>query len=324
MKRARTFGKLEAGWYGDPSHPVHHLFTRRAILVTGKGGVGKTTVAAGLARAAAEAGKRVLAAEVSFEPQSTSPLARALGTTLFAEEPQSLAPNLQGVMLTPHAGHLSFLRDTLPMRMLADAAMKAAAVRRFLLAAPTLAEMGILYRMLDLLRRTRSDGEVEHEVMVVDLPATGHALGLAQIPDAIVDVIHSGPIHDAVQEGLKLLRDPAKTTSVVVTLPEILPVSEAIELVLHIHTHRIPFSQIVLNRVPHDPFTVDERAAIDALVQDKVRMLGARRLPRIDHARHAVVRLRDEHGLDVRTVPEMGERGDVSREVAAALLGGPA
>jgi anion-transporting ArsA/GET3 family ATPase len=299
---------------------VRELLSRRAILITGKGGVGKTTITAGLARAGVELGKRVLATEVSYEPDATSPLGEALGGHELGEEPVRISERLHGALLTPHAGHLQFLRDSLPVRMLADAALKSAAIRRFLLAAPTLPEMGILYRILDLLRQKQSDGSPKWDVLLVDLPATGHALGLAQIPGAIVDVIRSGPIHTAVSDGLTVLRDPKQTTSIVVTLPETLPVSEAIELARGITTHHVPLHGVVLNRVPPDPFTEAERAALAALRLDEMRMLGARRVPRIERARAARVRL-DELGLPVHSVPELGIVKDVPAAVARALRG---
>lgn len=299
---------------------VRSLLSRRAVLITGKGGVGKTTVTAGLARAGTELGKRVLATEVSYEPDSTSPLGEALGGVKLSEEPIRIGDNLFGALLTPHAGHLQFLRDSLPMRMLADAALKSAAIRRFLLAAPTLPEMGILYRILDLLRKRQSDGAPLYDVILVDLPATGHALGLAQIPGAIVDVIRSGPIHTAVSEGLTMLRDKKQTTSIVVTLPETLPVSEAIELAHGITTHHVPLHGLVLNRVPPDPFTERERAALAAMQLDEMRMLGARRVPRIERARAARTRL-DQLKLPVHSVPELGVVKDVPGAVANALRG---
>lgn len=299
---------------------VQSLLSRRAVLITGKGGVGKTTVTAGLARAGVEMGKRVLATEVSYEPDSTSPLGEALGGVKLGEAPIRVSEGLYGALLTPHAGHLQFLRDALPMRMLADAALKSAAIRRFLLAAPTLPEMGILYRILDLLRQTQSDGSPLYDVLLVDLPATGHALGLAQIPSAIVEVIRSGPIHTAVSEGLTMLRDTKQTTSIVVTLPETLPVSEAIELAHGIQSHKVPLHGLVLNRIPHDPFTERERHALAAMQLDEMRMLGARRVPRIERARAARLRL-DQLSLPVHSVPELGLVRDVPAAVASALRG---
>jgi anion-transporting ArsA/GET3 family ATPase len=143
--------------------------------------VGKTTVAASLARFAAAQGKRVLVSEIATEGATTSPLADALGIDRFSEQPQEIAPNLKMTLLAPNLGHQRFLRDVLPMNILADAAMRSAAIRRFLAAAPTFPEMGVLYRLLDLVRAKRKDGSFEHEMIIVDLPATGH--GGARAPD---------------------------------------------------------------------------------------------------------------------------------------------
>jgi len=293
---------------------VHDLLTRRTLLVNGKGGVGKTTVAAALAHLAAGMGKRVLVAEIAADARAASPLARALGHPSLDEEPARVAPNLSAVVLTPAAGHVRFLRETLPVGKLADLALRTAAIRRFLHAAPTLSEMGVLYRLLDLVRATRAGGEPEHELVVVDLPATGHALGLAQVPTTILQVIHAGPIAAAVREGLAMLRDGARTTSVVVTLPERLPVSEASELVAGLRRHEIPFGGVVLNRVPRDPFVGEERAAVDALVKGRA-LLGMRTLPRLDGARAALARLR-ELSLPVSLLDEVASEGPLALALA--------
>jgi len=300
---------------------IDELLRRRVLLVTGKGGVGKTTVAASLGRAAAAAGKRVLVAEISYEsPRDaeeasatiTSPLAGAFGLGTFADEPRLIEGTLYGARLSPLAGHLAFLRDTLPVRLLADAAMKSAAVRRFFHAAPTLAELGIVYRLLGLVKD-------KWDVIVCDLPATGHALALAQVPQTLADVLRAGPIHAAAQEGLALFRDPQRTTSVLVTLPEPLPVSEALELHEGLHKLSVDCSLVVLNRVPPNPFSAAERAAVERIVPDRMRMLGARRIPRIDRASSAQDRLARELKLPVRVLHEMD--ADVIARIARELGG---
>ena len=81
------------------------LLPLRAVLVTGKGGVGKTTVAASLALFAAQCGKRVLVAEIADEDATTSALADALGAAKITEEPWEIAPNLRVVALATTLGH---------------------------------------------------------------------------------------------------------------------------------------------------------------------------------------------------------------------------
>jgi arsenite/tail-anchored protein-transporting ATPase len=290
------------------------------VLVTGKGGVGKTTVAVSLSRFFAAQGKRVLCTEIGAEGAEVSPLADALGADRLGEQPVEVAPNLHGLLLTPTLGHQKFLRDVLPIKLLADAAMRSAAIRRFLAAAPTFPEMGVLYRLLDLVRKRRRDGSFEHEMIVVDLPATGHALALAQIPASLLRVIPSGPIAQAVREGLDLLTDPEKTGAVVVTLPETLPVSEAIELSRAIEHHRIPLSYVFVNRVPFDPFTSEERDAVRRLLEGHAPVLGERSLERIDRARVALARLGREIQVPLVALQDVWLEGPRLAEEMASMM----
>lgn len=294
--------------------PQSRLLPLRAILVTGKGGVGKTTVAVSLARFVAAQGKRVLVTEIGSEGQTTSALADALGVGKITDEPREVSPGLSLAALDPALGLTRFLRDVLPMKILADAAMKAGAVRRFFAAAPTFPEMGVLYRLLDLVRTKRRDGSFEHETIIVDLPATGHALALAQIPASLLRVIPTGPIAAAVKEGLALLTDATRTGAVVVTLPETLPISEALELAAGIRAHEIPLAQIFVNRVPFDPFDAEEHAIVDRLIAGRQAMLGVRSLERIQRSRGALERISAAVDVPIATLQDVWF--DQSRQVA--------
>jgi anion-transporting ArsA/GET3 family ATPase len=297
------------------------LLPLRAVLVTGKGGVGKTTVAASLARFAAQNGKRVLVTEIANEDATSSALADAMGVEKITDQPKEIAPNLRLAALAPVLGHQRFLRDVLPIKLLADAAMRTGAIRRFFSAAPTFPEMGVLYRLLDLVRQKHKDGSFEHEMIIVDLPATGHALALAQIPASLLKVIPTGPIAAAVREGLELIMDPARTGAVVVTLPETLPVSEAIELVHGIHQHEIPLAHVFVNRVPFDPFSDEEREAIRALLEGRPPTLGERTLERIDRARVALTRIAGAiREVPIATLQDVWLDGPRLSEEVASLM----
>ena len=303
---------------------MKELLPLRAVLVTGKGGVGKTTVAASIARYLAASGRRVLAAEIAGggadEEDVTSALAGALGAERITEEPREIASNLWLGAISATAGHTKFLRDVLPVKMLADAAMKSGAIRRFLSAAPTFPEMGVLYRLLDLQRTKRRDGSFLYDTIVCDLPATGHALALAQIPESLLRVISSGPIANAVREGLAFLLDPKQVGGVIVTLPETLPVSEAIELARGVKEHKIPLSRVILNRVPFDPFDANERAFLSGALEGKGPVLGVRTLERIDRARVALDRLRASVEVPVQVMHEMMHEGPkVAAEMASLI-----
>ncbi|WNG53063.1 ArsA family ATPase [Archangium minus] len=302
------------------------LWERRALLVSGKGGVGKTTLAAALARAAVAAGRKVLLAEVEVAPEDKdvpSPLASLVGTRASGSHVTEVSPGLSFVRLSPLEGQRLFLQDVLPMRMMADAAMRTRALRRFLEAAPALREMGILYQMLHFIRRTRPDGSPLYPLCILDLPATGHALAIAALPDTLLSVMPVGPIGRAVREGLTLLRDPRLTGALLVTLPEPLPVSETLELSTAIQRHRIPIAAGVLNRMPDNPFSPDGRAAVERLLDTHGPHLGQRALGRLDRARDAQARLAGNLPAPLLTIPELPVTGTELVERIATHLARP-
>ncbi len=289
---------------------VDALWERRALLISGKGGVGKTTVAAALARAAVNAGKRVLLAEVelggaSEGPESPSPLAALVGARMSGAQVTPVSERLSFVSLSAIEGQRQFLQDILPLKVMADAAMRMRALRRFLEAAPALREMGVLYQMLHLIRLTRGDGSAQHPLCILDLPATGHALALAALPDTLLSVMPGGPIGRSVREGMELLRDPALTGTVLVTLPEPLPVSETLELASAIGRHGIPLAAGVLNRMPDNPFSPDGRDAVRRLLEAHGPHRGQRALGRLDRARTAQARLEANFPAPLLTLPEL-------------------
>jgi anion-transporting ArsA/GET3 family ATPase len=309
----------------EPADSASHLLARvrrRLIIVTGKGGVGKTAVTAALARAYARAGKRVLAAEIVPSAEEPSQLHEFLGGPPPEEEPSLVSDGLWVALLTPSRGHLKFLQDTLPIRVLADAAMRSQALRKFLSAAPGFSDMGVMYGMLDLLRRPHPNGDPMFEICVVDSPATGHALALAQIPEFLTRVIPRGPIFRAASEGVRILTDPSITACVVVTLPETLPVTEALDLEKGLAKHGLAVSAIVLNRVPQDPFSVEERAALDAMLGDGApSVFGQRELRRIERAEAALALLRARHPQPPELLVEVEGTGEDVAARLASLLG---
>jgi len=150
------------------------IFSKRAILLTGKGGVGRTTVAAALAIAAAKQGKRVLVAEVGEPDLDHSPLAAIFGQKTLPKEPIALAEGISGVMIWSRMGHERFLKRVVPVPTLVRAALRSGALRKMLDAAPSLKELGVFYHMLSLVRENPKTGERDYDLFIVDLPATGH------------------------------------------------------------------------------------------------------------------------------------------------------
>ncbi|MCA9558729.1 MAG: arsenic transporter, partial [Myxococcales bacterium] len=175
---------------------------------------------------------------------------------------------------------------------------------KFLTAAPSFHEMGIFYHLLTLLKATRKDGAPEHELIIIDMPATGHTLALTSLPDILLRLIPGGPIARAMREGQGFLNDPRLGEAWVVTLPEQLPVTEAIELLEGLRETRMAAGGVVLNRYPADPFTPHEREAM-AEVLRSTPMHGQLEFERIGAAQHAAQRLLGAVHVPVITLPEV-------------------
>ncbi len=295
------------------------LAQRRLVIVTGKGGVGKSVVTAALGRALAAMGKRVLLTEIAPSEETPAHLTASLDCAPLTNEPAQVGERMWAALLTPGAGHHRFLADTLPIKLLADAAMRSAGLKRFLNAAPGFSDMGVMYRMLDFLKRRHPDGSEMYEICLVDSPATGHAMALAQIPELLTRIIPGGPIVRAAKEGLSYLTDPARCAAVIVTLPETLPVTESLELRDGLIKHKVPVAGVVVNRVPTNPFSAEERTALDGALGGR-EVFGQRELRRIARAEAAIELLKQKAPGHYEVLPEVELHGHELSKALAGLL----
>jgi Mrp family chromosome partitioning ATPase len=271
---------------------------RRIHLMTGKGGVGKTTVAVALARALAEAGERTLICEIGDPGAPWSPLGRTLGKDELTAQPHAFGPRLSACLLDASLGHELFLRSILPAGPLIRAALRSKSLSRFLTAAPSFFEMGIFYHLLTLL-----DGRDAFDKIVVDMPATGHALALTGLPEILLRLIPGGPIAKALERGKTWLNTPSNAAAWIVTLPEQLPVTEAIELAKGLGATDMTVGGVLLNRMPRWPVPAEQRAELEAWLGDRA-VHGQRALERMKSGDTAFQRLQAA-GLDVLRLPEI-------------------
>jgi arsenite-transporting ATPase len=298
---------------------VDELFGMRVALITGKGGVGRTTLSGALALAAAKKGRRVLVTEIGDPSVEYTPLARLFGRETLPVDPEELAPGVWGCMLWARRGHERFFKKVLPIPALVNAALSSGPLIRMLDAAPSLAEMGVFYHLLTLILGERPDGSPEFDLVLVDMPASGHTLGLTGLPERVLEVMPSGPIATAMREGQALMYDPTKTGTWVVTLPEVLPVTEALETMEALERDNLPLGGVILNRWLEDPFTAEERAVLAPVLQDrevygKARFLGSAR------SEQALERLDRATSLKITRIPELPDQGRKLLDAIASHL----
>ena len=290
------------------------------VLVAGKGGVGRTTVTASMARAAARAGKRVLVTEIGEPDGDYSPLARLYGRDSLPPHPVQIESGVKGCLLWSRAGHSLFLERVLPVSALVRAGMRSKSLGRLLDAAPSFNEMGVFYRLLSLIVAQRSDGTPEHELILLDLPATGHSLALTGLPEILLRLMPTGPIADLMREGQKYLYDPDHTAACVITLPETLPVTECLELIEGLRETRIHVGLVIVNKVIEDRFDDTERALLDQVIDGK-SLFGTNRYHTMAQIEQSIARLDDRADVPLMTVPEFAKVGDaLIEDVSMTLL----
>ena len=298
---------------------VNELLGKRVALITGKGGVGRSTVAAALAQVAKRAGKRVLLAEVTDGSDDYSALAQRFGMNQLPRTATEIAPGILGSQLLSDSGVELFINSVLHVPLLARTALGFEPLRRLFSAAPSLRELGTFFHLLTYLRAHRPDGSPQHELIVIDMPATGHTLALTGLPEVVGRLITRGPIADGLKEGQSYLNNPQRAAAYVVTLPETLPISEALELIEGLQKTRVHQGGVIVNRMPADRFTAEEAQELEKYIE-KQPVFGAEGFHRIGESRRAVERLRKATPVPTLELPECQETdGELVDKLATAL-----
>jgi anion-transporting ArsA/GET3 family ATPase len=313
--------------------PAPDLLDRRLLFFTGKGGVGKSTVAAAVALLASDIGKRVLLVEVDAKGD----IPNQFEASPVGFEPREIHPGVLAMAMDTEESLKEYLRLNLRVPVLGRVGPLARALDFVASAAPGVKEILTIGKICWEVREA-IEGRSDVDLVVVDASATGHIAAQLGAADAIRELVDVGPVRTQTQWLSELLSDAALTAVNVVTTPEEMPVVETIELVGKLRTQGTsPMGTVIVNRVLPELFTHADEATFEALREPEItRVLQDRAGPGatavLDAARLAVnlrrtravhlERLLDAVDLPLLYVPYLFVRAHglrVTRMVADAL-----
>ena len=208
---------------------VNDLFDRRIAFMTGKGGVGKTTVAAALAFAARDRGKNVLLIEVDESPT----LRYIFNRDIPVYKEVQVAERLTVLTLDPYKALEEYVILQIKVAAAARMILNNSIFQYFMQAAPgwrELVTVGKIWYVAEQTAGRGRDKRPRYDMIVVDAPATGHGLNFLKVPAVFMNILKFGWMQGQTGDLQRMLTDSARTAVNVVTLPEEMPVNESAQL----------------------------------------------------------------------------------------------
>ncbi len=273
----------------------------RLVIVAGKGGVGKTTVTAVLAQAAADAGLRVLAVELEGKPVLADLLADTAVEVLTITAPEALADYL----------------DTHGLKRVSKRLATSGIIDVVATAAPGIDDIVVLGKLKQLERAA------DYDFIVVDGPAAGHAITFLLSARGLLDTVRGGPIRTQAEDVLEMFHDPTRCQVLLVTLPETTPVNEVIETAYAVEERvGVQLGPVIVNGVDvGEPIIVADDEGGPSAVDDDLLAAARYRNHRRRCQRAELERLSTDLALAQIVLPQLAvagiEAGDLPTLAAA-------
>lgn len=244
---------------------MRDILSKRLVIVTGKGGVGKSTVALALGLKAAEAGRRTIVCEVSSQEN----LSHAFDRANVGFEETELRPNLFGISIDPDEAMREYVLLQLKVKAMRDLLFRSKIFTYLAAATPGLRELVTIGKIWELgLEERKLKGKKPYDLVIVDAPATGHGVGFLQTPKTFANIARVGPIATQGETLHRYLTEHKTAGVVIVALPEEMPVNETATLERDlVRTVGASVDRIFMNGLYPERFEDSEAAAIAGAIE---------------------------------------------------------
>jgi len=242
------------------------MLNKRLIIMTGKGGVGKTAVSCALAHWASTKNKKVLLFEPNTKSESEGSFAKFFHIPDVKNEIREIRPNIFLLHADQNLALKNYIIDKLKMSAIYTLLSKSKSIHKTYAFAPGLKELLLLWTLY-LHANEEENGKSKYDLIIFDLPPTGHGSFYFKVPQTMIDIMKIGPIAADSKKIQRFFRNRHKTMLNIVTIPEEMPVNESIELAAEVTNNlKIHLGKVFINNILPEVFDQND---IDLIQQEE-------------------------------------------------------